>query len=733
MSKISVIIFFILTGFSLFGQRHSEARVWNEQVLEAIRNDFARPTVHARNLWHTSVAMYDIWSVVNESGSTYLLGQTFDDVLYELPELNLTLTEEEKIAYTEEAIAYAMYDIILERFRFAPKSNDIISDVMSTMSTLGYDPEIPTRSIVTDQSAAAFGRYVAIQVLAFGSRDESNEQFDYGNLFYRPINDATLVTSIGNPDLQDPNRWQPLAFDEFIDQSGNPFLGNIPQFLGAEWGKVRSFALSEEDKNIYTRDGFEYTVYHDPGAPPYLSESGDDISSEEYKYGFSMVGIWSSMLDPDDGVLWDISPASIGNTGEISGGYEAYQEFYNLYGGGDPSQGHNINPITGQPYETQIVPRGDYTRVLAEFWADGPDSETPPGHWFSIMHEVMDHPMFEYRWEGQYLVDNLEYEVKAFFTLAGAMHDAAVSAWGIKGYYDYIRPISVIRYMASKGQSSDESLSNYDPHGLPIIDGYIEIITDNDPLAIDRDELVGKMKIRSWRGPDFIEDETTEKAGVGWIPAENWWPYQRPTFVSPPFAGYVSGHSTFSRAAADILTMMTGDAFFPGGMGRFPIEKNEFLVFENGPSVDFELQWATYRDASDQTSLSRIWGGIHPPQDDLLGRLIGVEIAIDVFEKASQVFGEFPTSTYEQELITDAYQVYPSPISNTQRLSIKAYDNEAEPVKVELYDMNARRVRSELIRPSITQLDIEGLAPGLYLLHIISGQTRQVNEIIIVE
>jgi len=75
-----------------------------------------------------------------------------------------------------------------------------------------------------------------------------------------------------------------------------------------------------------------------------------------------------------------------------------------------------------------------------------------------------------------------------------------------------------------------------------------------------------------------------------------------------------SGHSTFSRAAAEVLTLLTGDAYFPGGLGEFTARKNEFLVFEEGPSVDITLQWATYRDASDQSSLSRIWGGIHPPE-----------------------------------------------------------------------------------------------------------------------
>jgi hypothetical protein len=50
------------------------------------------------------------------------------------------------------------------------------------------------------------------------------------------------------------------------------------------------------------------------------------------------------------------------------------------------------------------------------------------------------------------------------------------------------------------------------------------------------------------------------------------------------------------------------------------------------------LEWATYRDASDQCSLSRIWGGIHPPLDDIPGRLMGMKIGIDVFNQAATYF-----------------------------------------------------------------------------------------------
>jgi hypothetical protein len=135
----------------------------------------------------------------------------------------------------------------------------------------------------------------------------------------------------------------------------------------------------------------------------------------------------------------DISPKSFGNSPlpEV-GDWAAY---YDLYNGGDWGTGYALNPVTGQPYVEQLVPRGDYARILAEFWADGPDSETPPGHWFSIANYVFDHPLFEKRMGGVGpVLDDLEWDVKLYLTLGGTMHDVAISAWGVKGWYDYIRP-----------------------------------------------------------------------------------------------------------------------------------------------------------------------------------------------------------------------------------------------------------------------------------------------------
>ena len=73
-------------------------------------------------------------------------------------------------------------------------------------------------------------------------------------------------------------------------------------------------------------------------------------------------------------------------------------------------------------------------------------------------------------------------------------------------------------------------------------------------------------------------------------------------------------------------------------MSGFEIKRDKFLVFENGPSVDMTLQWATYQDAADQCGLSRIWGGLHPPADDIPGRLIGIEVGRDAFNFANHFF-----------------------------------------------------------------------------------------------
>ncbi len=472
-----------------------------------------------------------------------------------------------------------------------------------------------------------------------GLQDGSNEANNHAIQFYQPVNPPMVVDTAGAPTLLDPNRWQPLRLAVAIDQNGNA-IPATQVFQSPEWGLVQPFSLQPDDLTVYQRGGHDYRVYHDPGPMPFLDTIAGDSSSDAYKWHFSLVAAWSAHLDPNDGVMWDISPRGIGNVQSLPQTLAEYQNFYDFVDGTDPGIGRDTNPRTGQPYVPQLVPRGDYTRVLAQFWADGPQSETPPGHWFSILNYVNDLPALVKKFNGKGpVLDDLEWDVKAYLALGGALHDAAVTAWGIKGWYDGVRPISALRYMADLGQSTDSMLPHYHPAGIPLVPGLIELVLPGDPLAGPNDVHVGKIKFQAWRGNKVIVNPATDMAGVGWILAERWEPYQRKTFVTPPFAGYISGHSTYSRTAAEMLTRLTGDEYFPGGLGEFHIPANSgFLGLEQGPSVPVTLQWATYRDASDQTSLSRIWGGIHPPFDDIPGRLIGMKIAAEAFDLAKTYF-----------------------------------------------------------------------------------------------
>ena len=233
----------------------------------------------------------------------------------------------------------------------------------------------------------------------------------------------------------------------------------------------------------------------------------------------------------------DISPASFGNNplGTNDGG------------------GYPHNPVTGQPYAPEIVRRGDFRRVIAEFWADGPNSETPPGHWNVLANNVADSPFTVKRIGGNGpVVDDLEWDVKVYFAVNAAVHDAAVGCWGTKRVYDSARPISMIRYMGERGQSSDPDGPSYDPDGLPLIPGLIEVITSESSAPGERHhalaEFVGEVALNAW--PGAPADPATQHSGRVWSRAKTWVPYQKDTFVTPAFAGYLSGLSTFSRAAA---------------------------------------------------------------------------------------------------------------------------------------------------------------------------------------
>ncbi|MBM71558.1 MAG: hypothetical protein CL847_02085 [Crocinitomicaceae bacterium] len=653
MKRLKHILLFstLSIASSVTAQQVTVATHWNEEILEGIRNDFARPTVHARNLLHSSIIMYDAWAAYDTTSSeTYFLGKSLYGYTCDFDEDNFSIPEsQEEVKEAQEiAMSYAVYRLMKHRYGNSPQADATMSNINARMMEMELDTLVESTDYIND-GPSALGNYLAEQMIEYGMQDGSNEIDDYANICYESVNPNILPEIPGTNGIIDPNAWQAVELSFAIDQSGE-LLTSTPPFLGPEWGNVNGFALRDSNMTALEKDGCIYNIYHNPGPPVYIDTTNPSGFEESpYKWGFGMVVNWSQHLDPYDGVMWDIGPSSLRYDGNIPE-FEDFPEFYDWERGGlvawyneDGSfggNGHDINPFTGVPYEPNIVPRGDYGRVIAEFWADGPDSETPPGHWFTLLNEfILVGNYGNNRWRGQGpIIDDLEFAVKSYLALGGAMHDCAISAWSSKGYYDYIRPVSAVRFMAENGQSSDPNLPSYHPAGLPLKEGLVKLIDDDSPLAFFGGvDQVGKVSVKSWKGPDYIEVPMIDEAGVDWILADQWWPYQRPSFVTPPFAAYVSGHSTFSRAAAELFELLTGSPYWPGGLAEWPVPMNEFLVFEDGPSVTFNLQWATFMDASNESALSRIWGGIHPPIDDAPGRKIGKKVGKYAFNFAETI------------------------------------------------------------------------------------------------
>jgi membrane-associated phospholipid phosphatase len=216
----------------------------------------------------------------------------------------------------------------------------------------------------------------------------------------------------------------------------------------------------------------------------------------------------------------------------------------------------------------------DRQKMIAEYWANGPKSELPPGHWdlFAQFVSARDH-------------HNVDDDAKMFFVLTSAIHDAGIAAWDAKRAFDSTRPVSAIPFLF-QGQ-----------------------------------------QIMAWGGPGR---GTVQMDGSMWIP------YQPCTFWTPPFPEFISGHSTFSAAGATVLALWTGSERF-GSAVTFP-PGSSVIEPGITPKRTVTLSWATFHDAANQAGISRRYGGIHFKAGDLAGRATGDLLGAQAFAKALTYF-----------------------------------------------------------------------------------------------
>ncbi len=235
-----------------------------------------------------------------------------------------------------------------------------------------------------------------------------------------------------------------------------------------------------------------------------------------------------------------------------------------------PSRGYARGVDRVLQYSAELT---DEQKVIAEYWANGPRTELPPGHWQIFGQYVS-------RRDNHGVVD----DVKMFFALGNAIFDASIVSWREKTRTDSVRPITAIHFLKA-----------------------------------------GQM-VRAWAGPGL---------GTRLIRGEDWQPFQTADFVTPPFPEYISGHSTFSTAGAEVLRRFTGSSRF-GACVNFPVGSS---AVEPGltPRRPVTLCWNTFKDAADEAGVSRRYGGIHFIPADLDGRETGRRIGSIDFKYAQKL------------------------------------------------------------------------------------------------
>lgn len=465
--------------------RDTVVLLWNDAVLQGVRDSTLGPPMVARALAIIHTCAYDAWAAYDQRAVGTRLGSALRRP-----------SGEHTVANKHAAISFAAYRAAVDLF---PGDQLTVFDPL--MRRLGYDPDDTTTDATTPSGV---GNVAARAVLTFRHRDGANQLGDEpGGAPGVPYADYTGYSSPNTPmDLRarfdpaavhDLDQWQPLRY---VDATGALVT---PPFVGAHWQHVIPFALTSASQLRSASGPARY------GSHAFTSQAQDLL--------------------------------------EISAGLT------------------------------------DEQKMIAEYWADGPHSEQPPGHWNRFAQYVArrDHHGAP--------ASGVDADVQLFFALTNAIFDASICCWDSKRAFDSVRPITAIRYLF-RGQ-----------------------------------------QVRAWGGP---------YQGTQMINGEDWLPYQASTFPTPPFPEYSSGHSSFSAAGAEILRLFTGKEHF-GASITFPAGSS---TLEPGvvPASDLTLRWATLSDAANQAGMSRRFGGIHFEHGDLDGRAAGRRAALQVWAKALSYF-----------------------------------------------------------------------------------------------
>lgn len=212
-------------------------------------------------------------------------------------------------------------------------------------------------------------------------------------------------------------------------------------------------------------------------------------------------------------------------------------------------------------------------KFIAEFWEDGYSTAKPCGKWNFLTRTFI-----------RTLGLSEDQCIELLFLVNAALVNAFIVAWDVKRIYadKGERPVTYIR------RSTTEKGNSF----------------------------------TGWRGD-------TEKTGLinPLDSTQGFLPYQDPKFITPPFPGFISGHSTCSAAAATMLSLYLKTDKIPNVMLPYPLKftkessievlnevKSNFppyLHFDTAKYTQVALCFKTFDDMIESAGYSRLYGGIH--------------------------------------------------------------------------------------------------------------------------
>lgn len=500
---------------------------WNQVALQAVELNPPMPTVVTWRLHVMSVAMYDAWTAYDASARAYASRPFGFAAGSGLKRPQVEHTD----ANRREAVSFAAFHVLVN---VLPAQRPLFEQ---TMLDLGYQPPFRDRDAATP---AGVGEQTALRVLLWCTGDGSNFQANFADTTstafpdpYAPVNaaDPLAPNAPGGADF-DANRWQPLRVPNgsLRDADGNAIFDSSDPSTYGDQSFVTPHWGAVRPFALISGDQFRPPPPPQAGSPePYTDSLGRAMTNDE---------AWNLQLE-------EVITITAGLT--------------------------------------------DRQRVIAEFWADGPRTWTPPGHWNQIAQGLSI--------RDRHTIDD---DVKMFLALNGALLDAGIAAWDAKREYDYVRPVSAARH-----------------------------------------KYWGQL-LEGWAGPN---------EGTRVIRGEDWRPFQELTFVTPAFAEYVSGHSTFSRAAAVVLREFTGsDRLYDGAtrldrdydgdgrldmLGQHVATPGTLRIESETPRETVVLRWPTLSSAAAQSGISRLYGGIHFLDGNLRGQELGRQVGMRAWSTAS--------------------------------------------------------------------------------------------------